>query len=235
MNTQGAERYVWNEAESVNMSDPGVSVSVTGAELTHAETLELFGGQFLPKTIFGDSYGSYERMYLEQKAHSVLLDESGELPENAYVEYRYLNKAWVEAGSITVYAELCTAERAQEIYYSSAYPHITYSGGAKPSLSSYYLQPFVLAKCDGVRWAQWLAVPDSYFSRAERLEEKAAASGTEAEVPRVALLTFTCRENVSDEQFIAAVRTIGAASAETFTIADPDVTALPADGEKGAA
>lgn len=232
---QSAERYVWNEGESFNMASPGVSVPASQKELTHAETLALFGGQFLPKTIFNESYGAYERMYLEQVKHDVLLDGSGELPENAYIEYRYLNKAWVEAGSISVMAELCSYERAQEIFNNGAYPHITYPGGAKPQLSTYSLQNFVLTKIGGERYAQWLAVPSQYFYYAEKMEKNAAEQDLEPDIPRIPLLTFTCRENVTDEQFIAAVRAIAQACSSSIVLTDPDAPSLPKPGEKGAA
>lgn len=232
---QAAERYVWNEGTGFRMSDPGVSVPASQAELTHAETLALFGGQFLPKTIFNESYGSYERMYLEQTKHDVLLDGSGALPENAYVEYRYLNKAWVEAGSISVMAELCSYERALEIFSGRAYPHIGYPEDAKPQLSTYSLQNFVLTKIGDTRYAQWLAVPSQYFYYAEKMEKLAAAQDIEPDIPRIPLLTFTCREQVTDEQFIAAVRTLGQFCSSSIVLTDPDAPVLPKPGEKGAA
>lgn len=233
--TKPAENYVWNEGESLNMSDPGVGVPASQKELTHAETLALFGGQFLPKTIFDERYGAYERMYLEQVRHNVLLDGAGALPENAYVEYRYLNKAWVEAGSITVMAELCSYERVQELFYSGAYPHMSYAEGTKPVMSSCYFDSFILTKIGETRYAQWLAMPGQYLSYIEKAEQKAAEEETEPEIPRVPLLTFTCREKVTDEQFIAAVREIGRACAGSITLPDLDAPKLPKPGEKGAA
>ncbi len=230
-----AENYVWNEGEKLNMSDPGVGVPASQKELTHAETLALFGGQFLPKTIFDERYGAYERMYLEQVKHNVLLDGAGALPENAYVEYRYLNKAWVEAGSITVMAELCSYERAQELFSSGVYPHMSYAEGTKPVMSSYYLNQFILTKIGETRYAQWLAMPEQYLSYIQKAEQKAEEAGTEPEIPRVPLLTFTCREKVTDEQFIAAVREIGQACAGSITLPDLDAPKLPKPGEKGAA
>ena len=233
--TKPVENYIWNEGESLNMSDPGVGVPASQKELTHAETLELFGGQFLPKTIFDERYGAYERMYLEQVRHTVLLDGSGALPENAYVEYRYLNKAWVEAGSITVMAELCSYERAQELFYAGVYPHMRYAEGVRPVMSSYYLDNFILTKIGETRYAQWLAMPGQYLSYIQKAEQKASEEDTEPEIPRVPLLTFTCREKVMDEEFIAAVREIGRACAASVTLPDLDAPKLPKPGEKGAA
>ncbi len=86
-----AEKYVWNEATGINMADPGVNRYIEPTNMSHAETLALFGGQFMPMTIFNESYGSYERMYLEQVRHDVLLEDDGSLAENSYIEYRYLN------------------------------------------------------------------------------------------------------------------------------------------------
>ena len=120
-------------------------------------------------------------------------------------------------------------------FITGAYPHITYPEGAKPQLSTYSLQSFVLTKIGDTRYAQWLAVPSQYFYYAERLQEIAAAQDAEPDIPRIPLLTFTCRENVSDEQFIAAVCAIGQACASSIVLTDPDAPVLPKPGEKGAA
>ena len=228
-------RYIWNEAVSINMSDPGVSAAATTKTLTHAETLALFGGQFLPKTIFNESYGAYSRMYLEQVKHEVLINADGGLAENAYVEYRYLNKDWVEAASITVCAELISYERVQEIYDTRAYPHISYPEGTNVQFSSYYLQSFVLTRIGDARCAQWLAVPSSYLSYIDEALKKAEEEGTQALIPPVPLLTFSCREKVSDEQLIAAVCEIGSTASASVYLPPLNEKKLPKPGEKGAA
>lgn len=148
------EKFVWNELAGFDMSSPGVAGEPETRKLSHAQCLSLFGGQFLPKTIFNESYGSYERMYLEQKQHDVLVDADGALAGNAYVEFRYLNKAWVEAGSITVMAELCDYDRVMEIYTTGSYPHIFCADGSRPALSKSYLNSFVLGKQGDTRYAQ---------------------------------------------------------------------------------
>lgn len=227
------ERYIWNEAQSFDMSDPGVTVTAYPKNISHSESLALFGGQFLPKTIFGESHGAYERMYLEQVSHDVLLDESGALAENAYVEYRYLNKAWVENKSISVMAELCSYDRVMEIYSSRLYPHIVCMDAAKPQMSGYYLSSFVLARCGGLRCAQWLVLPDNYFSYVDRLKSVCAELDMEPEIKPLVLLTFTCREDVSDEQFIAAVCAISQASQTSVVLPNPDTLKMPKPGEKG--
>ena len=228
-------KYVWNEALSVDMSDPGAADTAITRSLSHAETLSLFGGQFLPMTIFGESYGSYERRYLEQVQHGVLLDADGALAENAYVEYRYMNKAWVESRSITVMAERCSFERVQAIYDTRTYPHIRYAEGSVPQLSSYYLERFVLAKCGETRYAQWLVLPESYFSYAARVQAIAEELDKPFTVQPLTLLTFTCQPEVSDGEFIDAVCAIAQASKASVRLPDPEKLRLPAPGEKGAA
>ncbi len=230
------EKYVWNELEGFDMSMPGVEGKPQTLTVKHAESMELFGGQFIPKMIFTESYGSYEKKYLEQKDHDILADGNGALARNAYVEYRYLNKAWVEAGSITVMAELCDYPKVMDIYSARNYPHIYCAGGAVPELSRSYLDSFVLAKLGDTRYAQWLVLPSGYFAYVE--EEAAAARQDEREEniqPQI-LLTFTCREKVSDEEFTAAVLEIGRAAAGSRVL--PEVVIdrhLPKPGEKGAA
>lgn len=228
-------KYVWNEALSVDMSDPGAAVTAMPSSLSHAETLSLFGGQFLPMTIFGESYGNYERRYLEQVKHDVLCDESGALAENAYIEYRYMNKAWVESKSITVMAERCSFERVQEICNTRGYPHIRYAEGTVPQMSGYYLESFVLAKCGETRYAQWLVLPDSYFSYAARVQAIAEELDKDFPVQPLTLLTFTCQPEVSDGEFIDAVCAISQASKAAVRLPDPEKLRLPAPGEKGAA
>lgn len=227
-------KYIWNDGVDFNMSKPGVTAPTVTQTLTHAEVLALFGGQFLPKTIFNESYGAYQRMYLEQIKHDVMLDAGGQLAENAYVELRYLVKDWVEASSITVYAELVSPDTAQAIYSSRCYPHLSYAEDALPKMSSYYLQPFVLTKTGDTRYAQWLALPSGYFSFVQRAQEL-TEQGYETEIPRIPLLTFTCREKVSDEQFIAAVCELGQASSASVVLPDLSRATLPKPGEKGAA
>lgn len=228
-------RYNWNEGVDFNMAEPAVTVPTTTEKLTHAETLKLFGGQFMPATIFNESYGAYQRMYFEQVKHEVMLDSDGKLAENAYVEFRFLNKDWVEASSITVYAELCGYEKVQEIYSSRAYPHLSYAEDETPQLSSYYLQNFILTKIGDKRYAQWLAMPSSYISYVDQALEKAEKEETEAKIPAIPLLTFTCREKVTDEMFIAAVCEISQRAAANVYLPPLNEIKLPQPGEKGAA
>lgn len=227
------ESYIWNEAVSFNMSDPGVQVAAEQETFNHSGSFEVFGGQFLPKTIFNESYSPYSRLYLEQIQHQILLDAYGQLPPNAYVEYRYLNKAWVESKSITVMAELCSYEQVMDVYARKLYPHISYGEGVTPQTSVYYLQSFVLSKIGDTRYAQWLVLPTAYFSYVEKARAIAEDKGEEPVLQRQVLLTFTCREDVSDEEFIAAVCAIGkAAAAERVLPSASPVTTL-APGDKG--
>lgn len=233
-NIRQPESYIWNEAAVVNMSDPGVTVAVAPAELDHRGSLALFGGDLLPATVFGESYVSYSKLYLRQTKHDVLLDGTGALADNAYVEYLYVPGDWNEKNGLTVMAELCSYDEVMGLSVSRLYPHISYSEGALPQTSAYYLEDFVLAKLGSARYAQWLVLPGAYYSYAERQRAAAADSGTEPVIPRQVLLTFTCGSDLSDEEFLAAVKAVSQYAISTRTL-PRETPSTPAPGEKGAA
>ena len=228
------ELYVWNEALSFNMSDPGVTVETTAQICSHGESVALFGGRFLPDTIFAESYVGYSKQYLRQTEHQILIDASGALAENSYVEYQYVPADWNEKNGITVLAELCGYDKVMSICSDRQYPHIAYAQGAAPALSAYYLDEFVLAKLGTVRYAQWMVLPSAYFSYADRVIQEAEDSGTEPEIQRQVLLTFYCGSDIEDQQFVAAVRAIAQYAVTTRTLPSA-VKRTPAPGEKGAA
>ena len=60
------ESYIWNEIVSFNMSDPGVSGDRFEQELSHSETLALFGADFLPQAIFTESRSPYKPLTLKR-------------------------------------------------------------------------------------------------------------------------------------------------------------------------
>jgi hypothetical protein len=200
----GPESYVWNEALSFDMADPGVGEYVTPTELSHSKSLELFGESFLPSTIFSESYSQYTYRSLQKTEHQVLLDSKGELMANAYVEYSYLTKSKNEKLAITVMAELCDHDTVVSIYNGKLTPHVTFEDGVKPKMSSYYLNSFLLFRVGDQRYAQVTVLPSSYFARVSALESS-LAEGEELSLPRQVVLTMTCGEDVSDEEFIAAV------------------------------
>ncbi len=199
------EQYIWNEAESVNMSDPGAGEAAIPGEYSHEDSFALFEGQFLPDNIFNESYAKYSRLRLQKSTHQVLTDESGALAENAYVEYKFLPKNGDESKSLTVMAELCGYDRVMDIYSRSAYPHVYYPEGVTPRSSVYYLNYFMLFKVGETRYAQWLLLPSTYFSYAERVRSQAEDAGEAPDIQRQVLMTFTCGSQMGDEEFIAAV------------------------------
>jgi len=179
-------RIVWNDAIEINMSDPGVEGEPEESLLSHKKTLALFPWSFLPSTLFSGS--DYEALNLEETQHSVLLDESGALIENAYVQFRYLDKGKSEDTAIVLMAELISRERQVAIYDYNSYPHFRYPEGAGPALSRFGLESFVLHRCGAYRYAQ-LLLP---------LPRNVSAD-------RVILLTIGCGLQVSDEQLVDAV------------------------------
>ena len=115
-----------------------------------------------------------------------------------------------ETRGLTVMAELCSYDAVSDMYFQRIYPHISYPEQAKPQLSKYYLDSFVLARFGDVRLAQILKLPSSsYFTDAEKAAADAAENGEEYVPARQILLTITCGENMSDEEFIAAVAQSG--------------------------
>ena len=86
-----------------------------------------------------------------------------------------------------------------------------------------------------MRLAQVLKLPSSsYFTDAEKAAADAAENGEEYVPARQILLTITCGENMSDEEFIAAVCTLLKFS-DGSEITAPEESHLPVPGEKGAA
>lgn len=224
------ERYVWNEAEFLNMANPGAAPDSLQETRTHKECLALFPYTFLPASVFGESYAAYEKLTLKKTQHDVILDAAGELAEHAYIEFQYLPKSGREDEGLYVMAELCSLDAAQEIY-NGAYPHLLLPEGEKLRLSTYYLKDFVLAKVGEQRVAQMLKLtPASYFTDA-----RSAMAEDETFVPkRQVFLTLTCGLNMSDEEFIAAACYLLRYS-DGSEIVTPEPSRLPAKGEKGAA
>ena len=224
------ERYVWNEAEFLNMANPGADPGSRQETFTHTQCAALFPYNFLPSAVFSESYSAYEKLSLRKTNHDVMLDENGALAEHAYVEYRFLPKSGKEEEGLFVMAELCSYDAALEIYNGS-YPHLVLPEGERIQLSTYYLKDFVLIRVGEQRAAQILKLtPSSYFS-----DSRAALTENEDCVPaRQILLTVTCGLNISDEEFIAAVCTLLRFS-DGSEIVTPEPSRLPAFGEKGAA
>ena len=132
-------------------------------------------------------------------------------------------------------AEQCSYDAVSDMYFQRIYPHISYPEQAKPQLSKYYLDSFVLARFGDVRLAQILKLPSSsYFTDAGKAAADAAENGEEYVPARQILLTITCGENMSDEEFIAAVCTL-LKFRDGSEITAPEESRLPVPGEKGAA
>lgn len=230
----GPAKYVWNEALSFSMASPGVTGERIQQELSHSKSLQLFGQSLLPEAIFTESHSQYAPRTLQKAQHTVLLDSEGALTENAYVEYVYLPKNGNAKRSVTVMAELCSHETLLQIQQRSLTPHTVFGEGLVPALSSYYLDNFLLFKVGEVRYAQAMVLPGSYFSRVAAITQ-GLAEDEEPTLPRQAVLSFTCGEDVSDEEFISAVCKIwkyGSGIAPEVPVETPR---LPQPGEKGAA
>ena len=180
-------RIVWNDASEINMSDPGVENPPEEKRLNHKKTLALFPWSFLPASLFAEN-ADYSVLSLEQSEHGVLLDENGALMENAYVQFRYLDKDKNEATAITVNAELISRERQIAIYDYSSYPHFRYPEGTQPILSRFGLESFLLHRCGAYRYAQ-IVLP---------LPKNVSAD-------RVILLTVGSGLEVQDEALVDAV------------------------------
>ncbi len=224
------ERYVWNEAEFLNMNDPGAPAESRQERFTHRQCTSLFPYNFLPSAVFSESYSAYEKLTLRKTEHEVMLDENGALAEHAFVEYQYLPKSGKADEGLYVMAELCSYDQALAVYNGS-YPHLKLPEGEQLRLSTYYLRDFVLIRVGEQRAAQILKLtPSSYFA-----ESRAAMAEDESFVPaRQVLLTLTCGLNMSDEEFIAAVCALLRFS-DGSEIVTPEPSRLPAFGEKGAA
>lgn len=226
------EQYIWNEAAAFNMSDPGVDAAGLPQTVSHSGSFDLFGGQFLPDSVFYESYALYDKLSLQKSEHQVLTYDNGELAENAYVEYIYMPSSRNESKSLTVMAELCGYDEVLQIYAQSLYPHVTYPDGLRPDNSVYYLSYFVLERVGEVRYAQWLVLPSAYFTYAENQRSQAEDAGTTADIQRQVLLNFTCGADMSDEEFIAAIRSIYQYAANNRSVPTA-VTPTLAPGDKG--
>ena len=204
------ETYVWNEAEYFNMADPGAAPESLQEKYGPKDTAAMFPYNFLPATIFSESYSKYEKLSLKKTNHELMLDPVDKsLAQGAYVEFVYSNKSGKESQNLYVMAELLSYEQAEQIYNHKVYPHMSYFDGARPQPSRHYLKDFVLAKCGQQRVAQILKInPSSYFTDVQRARLEAEQNG-EIYVPqRQILLTITCGIDMTDEEFISAVTTI---------------------------
>ena len=228
------ESYIWNEIVSFNMSDPGVSGDRFEQELSHKESLALFGAELLPQAIFTESRSPYKPLTLKKTTHRVILDGEGQLQENAYVEFQYLPSNGDESKALTVMAELCSHETLSKIYSLQLTPHAAFAQGVSPQASSYYLNKFMLMRQGETRYAQTLVLPSSYFSTVSRLQA-ALEEGEEPELPRQVLLSFSCGGDMSDEECIAAVGRIWRYGAGNDPVPPVETPSLPQRGEKGAA
>ena len=228
------ETYIWNDIQSFNMSDPGVSGDRFEQELSHKESIALFGSSFLPDAIFTESRSPYKPLNLKKTSHHVIVDSEGQLQENAYVEYVYLPSNGNEKMGLTVMAELCSHETVSKIYSQQLTPHAVFADGVSPRVSSYYLNNFMLMKQGDTRYAQALVLPTSYFSTVASLES-ALEEGEELELPRQVLLSFTCGQDMSDDEFIAAVCRIWRYGTGNDPVPPVETPSLPQRGEKGAA
>lgn len=228
------ETYIWNDIQSFNMSAPGVSGDRFEQELSHKESIALFGSSFLPDAIFTESRSPYKPLNLKKTSHQVIVDSEGQLQENAYVEYVYLPSNGNEKMGLTVMAELCSHETVSKIYSQQLTPHAVFADGVSPRVSSYYLNNFMLMKQGDTRYAQALVLPTSYFSTVASLES-ALEDGEELELPRQVLLSFTCGQDMSDDEFIAAVCRIWRYGTGNDPVPPVETPSLPQRGEKGAA
>ncbi len=230
------ETYVWNEAEYFSMADPGAAPESIQEKYGPNDTMGLFPYNFMPASIFSESYSKYQKLSLKKTNHEVMLDPTdNSLARNAYVEFVFAPKSGSESQSLYVMAELLSYEQAEKIYNEKVYPHVSYADGARPQHSRYYLRDFVLLKCGGQRLAQILKLtPASYFTDVQAARIEAEQNGEVFVPARQILLTITCGLEMSDEEFIAAVTTILSFSdgSEKPVVEEPG---LPKPGEKGAA
>lgn len=230
--TSNPEIYIWNEISSFNMSDPGVSGDRFQQELSHKESIALFGETFLPDSIFTESRSPYKPLKLKKTTHQVILDGQGQLQENAYVEYVYLPSNGDEEKALTVMAELCSHETVSKVYSFQLVPHVSFPEGSFARASSFYLDKFLLMKQGDVRYAQALVLPGSYFSTVSSLESTLEEG---QQLQRQVLLSFTCGAEMSDEEFIAAVCRIWQYGSGNPPVPPEETPSLPQKGEKGAA
>ena len=229
------ETYVWNDAVYFSMADPGAAPESIQEKYGPNDSAALFPYNFLPASIFSESYSSYEKLSLKKTNHEVMLDPADmSLAENAYVEFVFAPKSGKEAESLYVLAELLSFEQASKVYNEKVYPHMSYAESSRPQLSRYYLKDFVLAKYGEQRIAQVMKLtPTSYFTDTQAAMLEAEQNGESYVPQRQILLTITCGIDMSDEAFISAVCTLLQFSdgSEKPVVDD----GLPKPGEKGAA
>ena len=204
------------------MALPGADPASRQEKHTHKQALALFPYNFLPASIFGESYAKYEKLTLKKTEHEVMLDEAGQLAEHAYVEFVYLPKSGKADEGLYVQAELCSYDAAREIY-GGAYPHLVLPEETRLQRSVYYLREFVLLRVGQQRAAQFM-----------RLTSAAEENGETYIPARQVFLTVTCGVQMSDEAFTAAVCDLLTFS-DGSEIVTPEPSRLPVFGEKGAA
>jgi len=68
------ETYVWNDAVYFSMAAPGVSADAVQEKYGPNDTKALFPYNFLPATIFGESYSSYNKLSFRKTNHEVMLN-----------------------------------------------------------------------------------------------------------------------------------------------------------------
>ena len=204
------ETYVWNEAVYFSMADPGVSGDAVQEKYGPNDTKALFPYNFLPASIFGESYASYEKLSFRKTNHEVMLNPVDKsLAENSYVEFIYGPKNYEDSKTLYVYAELLSYEQAEKIYNEKVYPHISFAESSRATLSRHYLKDLVLAKYGNQRIAQIMKLtPSSYFTDTQAARLEAEQNGELFVPQRQILLTVTCGIDMSDEEFIAAVTTL---------------------------
>lgn len=204
------ETYVWNEAVYFSMADPGVSGDAVQEKYGPNDTKALFPYNFLPASIFGESYSSYDKLSFRKTNHEVMLDPVDKsLAANSYVEFVYGPKSYKDSETLYVYAELLSYEQTEKIYNEKVYPHMSYAESSRAQLSRHYLKDFVLAKYGEQRIAQILKLnPSSYFTDTQAARLEAEQNGQVFVPQRQILLTVTCGIDMTDEEFIAAVTTL---------------------------
>ena len=228
------ESFVWNEAEFLNLAIPGADPASRQEKHTHRQALALFPYNFLPTSIFGESYAKYDKLTLQKTEHEVMLDEAGQLAEHAYVEFVYLPKSGKADEGLYVQAELCSYDAALEIYGGN-YPHLILPEGTRLQRSLYYLKEFVLLRVGEQRAAQFMRLtPASYFNDVRAAMSAAEENGEVYTPARQVFLTVTCGVQMSDEAFTAAVCDLLTFS-DGSEIVTPEPSRLPVFGERGAA
>lgn len=230
------EEYVWNEAVYFSMSNPGVYQEAVTKRLKHDNAMALFPYTFLPDVMLRESYNGYDRLRIMKEPHdAILAADTLELADNAYIEIHYVPDSYDDDYSLTVCAELCSYESSRALYEQLLYPHISYADGSKPVESSYYLNRFVLAKYGEKRIAQiFRLIPKSYFSDVPAAMADAAENGEEYIPQRQLLLTITCGDKMTDDNFLAAVVALLTYS-DGSEIPVAAESPLPVFGQKGAA